>query len=98
MGVDESQELIDQINTRNFSSKEYQKMKIEEISTEIRDIMKFQQESFRRIEELETKGVQKDLIKYAKVICKNIIEREIIKIQDIYLEKIETEYIKSKKK
>ena len=94
MGVDESQELIDQINTRNFSSKEYQKMKIEEI----RDIMKFQQESFRRIEELETKGVQKDLIKYAKVICKNIIEREIIKIQDIYLEKIETEYIKSKKK
>jgi intracellular sulfur oxidation DsrE/DsrF family protein len=98
MEVDEIQDLVDQINTRNFSSKEYQKMKIEEISAELRDVMKFQQESFQKIEELEKKGVQVDLIKYAKVICNNTIEREIIKIQDVYLEKIENEYLKSKKK
>jgi len=98
MEVDEIQDLVDQINTRDFSSKEYQKMKIEEISTELRDVMKFQQESFQKLEELKKKGVQGDLIKYAKVICNNTIEREIIKIQDVYLEKIENEYLKSKKK
>ena len=98
MGVEEIQELVDQINTRDINSKEYQKMKIEELSVELRDTMKFQQESFQRIEELEEKGVQGDLIEYAKVICKNTIEREIIKIQDVYLEKIESEYLKSKKK
>jgi len=32
------------------------------------------------------------------MICKNTIEREILKIQEIYLEKIEKEYLKSNKK
>jgi len=96
MEVEEIQELVDQINTRDFGSKEYQKMEIEELSAELRDAMKFQQETFQRIEELEKKGTQKDLTKYAKMICKNIIEREITKIQDAYLEKIKKEYLKSK--
>ncbi len=96
--VEEIQELIDKINTRDYKSKEYQEMKIEELSVELRDAMKFQQESFQRIEELKEKGVQEDLIKYAKVICNNMVDREIMKIQDVYLEKIENEYIKSKKK
>ncbi|NOS62633.1 MAG: hypothetical protein HOO66_06320, partial [Nitrosarchaeum sp.] len=78
--------------------KEYQKMKIEELSAEIREAIKFQQESFQRIEEFEVEGVQHDLIKYAKMICKNIIEREILKIQEVYLKKIENEYLKSNKK
>jgi len=98
MEEEEIQELIDKINTRNYKSKEYREMKIEELSAELRDAMKFQQESFQRIDELKTKGVQEDLIKYAKVICNNTVEREIIKIQDVYLEKIENEYLKSKKK
>jgi len=98
MEVEEIQDLVEQINIRDFGSKEYQKMKIEELSVELRDAMKFQQESFQRIDELEEKGMQKDLIKYARVICKNTIEREITKIQEIYLEKIEIEYLKSKKK
>jgi len=98
MGVEEIQDLVDQINTRDFGSKEYQKMKIEELSAELRDAMKFQQESFQRMELLEEKGIQKDLIKYARVICKNTIEREITKIQEAYLEKIKSEYLKSKKK
>lgn len=97
MEVEEIQDLVDQINIRDFGSKEYQKMKIEELSAELRDAMKFQQESFQRMEELEEKGIQKDLIKYARVICKNTIEREITKIQDVYLEKIKSEYLKSKK-
>jgi len=96
--IDEIQELIDKINTRDYKLKEYQEMKIEEISAELRDAMKFQQESFQKIEELKEKGVQEDLIAYAKVICNNTVEREIIKIQDVYLEKIENEYLKSKKK
>ncbi|CAD6522270.1 conserved hypothetical protein [metagenome] len=96
--IEEIQELIEKINTRDYKSKEYQEMRIEELSAELRDAMKFQQESYQRIEELKEKGVKEDLIKYAKTICGNSVEREIIKIQDVYLEKIENEYIKSKKK
>jgi len=96
--LEEIQELIEKINNRDYKSKEYHIMKIEELSAELRDAMKFQQESYQRIEELKEKGVKEDLIKYAKTICGNSVEREIIKIQDVYLEKIEEEYIKSKKK
>jgi len=95
--IEEIQNFIDMINTRDSNSKEYQKMKIEELSTEIREAIKFQQEAFQRIEEFEVKGGQQDLTKYAKMICKNTIEREILKIQEVYLKKIENEYIKSNK-
>ena len=96
--VEEIQNFVDMINTRDSNSKEYQKMKIEELSAEIREAIKFQQESFQRIKEFEVKGIQHDLIKYAKMICKNTIEREILKIQEVYLKKIEKEYLKSNKK
>ena len=96
--IEEIQNFIDMINTRDSNSKEYQKMKIEELSTEIREAIKFQQEAFQRIEEFEVKGGQQDLTKYAKMICKNTIEREILKIQEVYLKKIENEYLKSNKK
>ncbi len=94
--IEEIQDLIDKINTQY--SKEYQEMKIEELSTETRNRIKFQQESFQKIEEFEIKGMQQDLIKYAKMICKNTTEREILKIQEVYLKKIENEYLKSNKK
>ena len=96
--IEEIQNFVEMINARNSNSKEYQKMKIEELSAEIREAIKFQQESFQRIEEFEAKGIQHDLIKYTKMICKNTTEREILKIQEIYLEKIEKEYLKSNKK
>lgn len=96
--IEEIQNLIDNVNMRDSNSKEYQKMKIEELSAEIRDVIKFQQESLQMIEEFEVKGVQQDLIKYAKMICKNTTEREISKIQEVYLKKIENEYLKSNKK
>jgi len=96
--IEEIQNFVERINARSSNPKEYQKMKIEELSAEIREAIKFQQESFQRIEEFEVKRGQQDLIKYAKMICKNTIEREILKIQEIYLEKIEKEYLKSNKK
>ena len=96
--VEEIQNFVDMINTRDSNSKEYQKMKIEELSAEIREAIKFQQESFQRNEEFEAKGGQQDLTKYAKIICKNTTEREILKIQEVYLKKIEKEYLKLNKK
>lgn len=69
--IEEIQNLVDKINTRNFNSKEYEERKIEELRTEIREVIKFQQESFQSIEEFEIKGVRQDLIKYAKMNCKN---------------------------
>jgi hypothetical protein len=92
--VEELKKLINIINMRNFNSKDYQKMKIEELSANMREVMKFQQEIIQRIEDFEIKGIQHDLTNYAKTICKNTTEREILKIQDIYLKKIETEYLK----
>ena len=47
--IEEIQNFIDMINTRSSNSKEYQKMKIEELSAEIREAIKFQQEAFQRI-------------------------------------------------
>ena len=81
-------------NLRDLNSRDYQKMKIEELSANIREAMKFQQDIIQRIEEFEIKGLQLDLIKYAKIICKNTTEREILKIQEVYLKKIENEYLK----
>ena len=92
--IDEIKELINKINMRDLNSKDYQKMKIEELSANLREAMKFQQDVIQRIEEYEIKGLESDLTKYAKMICNNTTEREIIKIQDVYLEKIETEYLK----
>ena len=62
-------------------------MKIEELSIEIKETVKFQQELFQIIEEFEMREMQEDLIKYAKMICKNTIERKILKIQETYLKK-----------
>lgn len=92
--IDEIKELINKINMRDLNSKDYQKMKIEELSANLRETMKFQQDIIQRIEEHEMKGLHSDLTKYAKMICNNTTEREILKIQDVYLKKIETEYFK----
>ncbi len=92
--IDEIKELINKINMRDLNSTDYQKMKIEELSVNLREVMKFQQDTIQRIEEYEMKGLQPDLTKYAKMICNNTTEREILKIQDVYLKKIGTEYLK----
>ncbi|PIW35846.1 MAG: hypothetical protein COW26_02235 [Nitrosopumilales archaeon CG15_BIG_FIL_POST_REV_8_21_14_020_33_23] len=92
--IDEIKELINKINLRDLNSRDYQKMKIEELSANIREAMKFQQDIIQRIEEFEIKGLQPDLTKYAKMVCKNTTEREILKIQEVYLKKIENEYLK----
>ena len=93
---DEIQKLIDEISFRKSNSKDYQKMNAEEVGKELRDVMKFEQESFKKIEEFEKNQDNPDLIKYAKMICKNTTQREITQIQEIYLEKIDKEYLKSK--
>ena len=57
--------------------------------------MKFEQESFKKIDEFEKKQQNPDLIKYAKMICRNTTQREITEIQEIYLKKIDKEYLNS---
>jgi hypothetical protein len=39
---DEIQKLIDEISFRKSNSKDYKNMKVEEISKELRDVMKFE--------------------------------------------------------
>lgn len=93
---DEIEKLIDEISFRKSDSKNYEKMKAEEISKELREIMKFEQVSFKKIEEFEKTQQNPDLIQYAKMICKNTTEREIAKLQETYLKKIDEEYLNSK--
>ena len=50
---DEIQKLIENITFRESNLKNYDKMRIEEISKELRDVIKFEQESFKKIEEFE---------------------------------------------
>lgn len=92
--VEQIQDIIDEVNQRPI--KEYDKMKIEEISKELRNAMEFEQKSFQKIEELEKQGINPELTKYAKIVCRNTTEREIAEIQEVYLTKIDKEYLSSK--
>jgi len=93
---DEIQKLIDEISFRKSNSKNFENMKAEEISKELREIMKFEQESFKKIEEFEKTQKNPDLIQYAKMISRNTTGREIAQLQEIYLKKIDEEYLNTK--
>jgi len=89
-------DLIEEANSRNSFAKEYEKMTIEQLSHELRDALKFEQETIRKIEEFEKNGMQEDLIKYAKVVCGNTTQREISAIQEVYFEKLDKDYLNGK--
>jgi len=91
--VDEIRQIIEKLHLR--VPKDFKKMSIPQLSNELRGIMEFERQTFQKIEDLEKKGIQQDMIKYAKIICKNTIQREITEIQEIYLKKIDNEYLNS---
>jgi len=93
---DEIQKLIDEINFRKSNSKNYEGMKAIEISKELREIMKFEEESFKKIEEFEKTQKNQDLVQYAKMISKNTTGREIAQLQETYLKKIDEEFLNKK--
>ena len=93
---DEVQKLIDEINFRKSNPKNYEEMKAEELSKELREIMKFEQESFKKIEEFEKTQKNQDLVQYAKIISSNTTGREIIQLQEVYLRKIDEEFLNKK--
>jgi predicted transcriptional regulator len=93
MSVDGIRGLIEEMNLR--VPKDYHKMKIEQLSKELRETMDFERQIFQRIEEYEKTGIEPDLVTYAKMICKNTAEREISEIQEFYFKKIDTEYLNS---
>lgn len=92
MTAEEVQQIIEEMNLR--VKKNYQLMTIEQISNELRESMDFERKTFQKIEDLEQKGTEQDLVNYARIICRNTTQREIIEIQEIYLKKIDTEYLR----
>ena len=86
--------LIEEINLRK--SKNYEQMKIEEISKEFHNTMEFEQNVLKKINLFENDHQEPDLIKYARIICRNTIERETSLIQEAYLKKIDSEYLNLK--
>ena len=93
MSVKEIRKLIEEINLR--VPKDHQKMDTKQLGGEFREVMEFERNIFQKIEEFEKKGVEEDLTIYAKMICKNTVEREISEIQEIYFKKIDNEYLNS---
>jgi hypothetical protein len=93
VNVDDVRKLIEDLNLR--VPKDYQKMDVKKLSGELREVMNFEQQTFQKIEEFEKDGIEQDLIIYAKMIVKNTTGQEISKIQEIYLKKIDSEYLKS---
>jgi glutamyl-tRNA reductase len=93
VSVEEIRRLIEEMNLR--VSKDYQKINIEQLSRELREAMQFERQTFQRIDELEKNGVEQDLANYARMICKNIVGREIVEIQENYFKKIDNEYLNS---
>lgn len=93
---DEIQKLIDEISFRKSNSKNYEEMKAIEISKELREIMEFEQESFKKIEEFEQTQKNQDLVQYAKMISRNTTGREIVQLQETYLKKIDEEFLNKK--
>ena len=86
-------ELIEEINSRK--PKDYEKMSINEVSNELHKVMEFEQMIVKKIKLFEDDHQEPDLIKYAKMIYKKIIERETILIQETYLKKIDSQYLNS---
>lgn len=86
--------LIKEINLRE--SKDYHKMKIEQLSAELREAMSYEMEIFQKIDDLEKNGISSDLANYARIIAKNTTGRQITEIQEIYLSKIDKKYLNAK--
>jgi hypothetical protein len=92
--MEDIKKLIEEINLRK--PKNYEKMKIEEINEELHNTLEFEQNILKKINLFENKHQDEDLIKYTRMICRNIIERETILIQDEYLKKIDSQYLNLK--
>jgi len=92
--TNEIEKIIDEISFIKTKSKNYEDMEVEEISNELRMIMEFEQKAVKKIEEFEQKSKDKDFVEYLKMILKNTTQREISKIQEIYLQKIDERYLK----
>jgi len=92
--MEDVKELIEEINSRK--PKNYEKMNIEEISDELHRVMEFEQIILKKLKLFEDDHQEPDLIKYAKMIYKKIIERETLLIQETYLKKIDSQYLNSK--
>ena len=92
--MEKIKKLIDEINSRK--PKNYEQMKIEEISEELHNVMEFEQNVLEKINIFKKDHQDADLIKYLKMICRNTVERETISIQETYLKKIDSQYLNSK--
>ena len=92
--MEDIKKIIEEITLRK--PKNYEQMKIEDISKEFHNIMEFEQNVLKKINLFENDHQDQDLIKYLKMIYRNTVERETKLIQDVYLKKIDSEYLNSK--
>ena len=92
--MEDIKKLIEEINLRK--TKNYEKMKMDEISKELHSVMEFEQNILRKVDLFKNDHQDAHLIKYLKMICRNTVERETSLIQETYLKKIDSQYLNSK--
>ncbi len=91
--LEEIRDLINETQTRYSDTAIFKNMPIEELSEKLHDAMAYEQEINEKLTEFEKKGIDKETIHYAKVVCKNSTQKEILAIQEAYLQEVDRKYL-----
>lgn len=87
--IDEIKQFILRTESSVKSSFAYEKMSLEELSAELREVMTNQSHIQETINKFEERGINNDFIEYAKLVCANTSERQIKMIQESYFQKLD---------
>lgn len=95
-GLEEILDLITQTQLRQSDMTKFKTMSIEELSQRLREAITYEQEISEELEKFEKKGASKDVIDYAKFVCKNSTQKQISAIQDAYLKELDRRYLRQR--
>jgi len=96
-GIDEVRKLIDETQTKCIKPQELGLMSIEELSKELHEMIKYEQEIDERLADFKLQASD-DVINYAKMVCKSATQKQILAIQEAYFEKIDKKYLNAKRR
>lgn len=96
-GIEDIRKLIDETQVKCTNPQQLESMSIEELSKELREMMKYEQEIDEKLEYFKATATD-DVINYAKMVCKNSTQKQILAIQEAYFEKLDEKYLNVKRR
>lgn len=94
--IEEIRNIISKTQFRYLENNKFETMSIWELSQRLRDAITYEQEINEELEKFEKNGASKDVIQYAKFVCKNSTQKQISAIQEAYLKELDRKYLKQK--